>query len=100
MTAQEISINELWALAKQHSVQNQNSLPKIDGDKKTVIDGKEIFYYINNEPILYYTIGKNEKKHKLYINCIELNELDEYNQSSDIPVVVKNTLKQTIKQTI
>lgn len=100
MTAQKVSINELWALVKQHSSENGGSLPKIDGDKKTVINGKEIFCYINNEPVLYYTIGKNEKRHKLYINCIELNELDEYDKSSNTPVVIKNTLEQEINKKI
>lgn len=100
MTAQNITINELWALTKQHSTMTDRELPKINGDKKMTIDGKEIFFYIDNEPILYYTIGKNEEKYKLYIDCIELYKLDEYSQFSDAPVVEKNTLTQTIKQTI
>lgn len=99
MNTMKVSLNEIWALVKQHAVKN-TKLPEINGNKKTSINGKEIYFYIDNEPILYYTIGKNKEKYKLYIDCLELYQWDEYDNQSSVPVVDRQSFEQVIKNKI
>jgi hypothetical protein len=102
MTAQSVSFNEIWALAKQHTVHNGTKMPKVNGDKKIMVEGKEVFFYIDNEPTIYYSVGhKNSEKHQLYIDCIELYDWDDYDKSTDIPVISNSeSLGKTLKQKI
>lgn len=102
MTAQSVSIEEIWALAKQHAVCNGTKMPEVEYDKKIMIEGKEVFFYIDNQPTIYYRVGhKTSKNHQLYIDCIELYDWDEYDESADIPVVSNNeSLEKTLKQKI
>lgn len=105
---QEITIDELWALAKEHARSihrdRKNYLPTIDEDKKMWTKNengarkKEVFFHIDNDPAVHITDGSIEDL--VYIDCKGLEEWDGFEGVSESDVIQqKEELRDRIQQT-
>jgi len=84
--AQEITLDELWALAKEHARSLDRKpgyyLPTVDRDKKMWVrgdDGRkktEVFFHIDNDPAIYITTGSLDDL--VYVECESLRKWERF----------------------
>jgi hypothetical protein len=103
MTSQKVTIDEIWALAKEHakSLNRERSdyLPTIDNDKKVIVEGQEVFFHIDNDPAIYYSVSGVDDL--VYVDCDVLYKWDRFEgvNSSEI-ISSSDELRERIKKTI
>lgn len=56
-----VTLDEIWALAKEHARSDGTDLPTIDPDydnvRNSMVEGMEVKFHIDNDPAIYYTVG-------------------------------------------
>lgn len=93
--AQEITLDELWALAKEHARslhrEREDYLPTIDEDKKMWVRGNdgrrktEVFFHIDNDPAIYVTTGSLDDL--VYVECEGLREWERFEGINEAEVM-------------
>ena len=106
---QEITIDELWALSKQHAKSlerdSEEYLPTIDEDKKMWIrdnNGRkktEAFFHIDNDPAIYITTGDIDDL--VFVDCEELREWDRFEGINESEVMgSKEELEERLRRLV
>lgn len=90
----EVTLDEIWALAKEHARDNEQMLPTVDPDSEHArnvrVEGFEAKFHIDNEPAIYYTLGDAEDL--VYVDT----ESARQNDSMTGPYVDKEEFKQRV----
>ena len=75
----QVTLDEVWALAKEHARSDGTELPTIDQDtdhaRNSMIEGMEVKFHIDNSPAVYYTVGGIDDL--VYVDCQEARQSDE-----------------------
>lgn len=90
----EVTLDEIWALAKEHARDNEQMLPTIDPDSEYArnvrIEGLKAKFHIDNDPGIYYTLGDIDDL--VYVDTEAAREKD----SITGPYLNKKEFKQRI----
>lgn len=91
----DVTLDEIWALAKEHARNDGQMLPTVHPDSEHVrnvrVEGFEAKFHIYNEPEIYYTLGEVEDL--VYVDT----ESAEQNDSMTGPYVGKEKFKRRVK---